>query len=225
MNKYLFFLLIISSCSEKTINKEVEVIDDVFLELVGTDYYYKQSNASAISKDTINYNEIELRQKLVDGEITSNEFFKTLEEWVKIDTTNYDDRKLIFVLNDSLIGFLPFNTDLIEPSLWGDTIHNSLVLKLFDTSLVTQGFNIADLEKTGKYILENANDVERFEDNDSIRHIGYYYFSRVVFNENNQGCFYSSFFCGGECGGEALIFVEKKNGNWSIIDTWGLSQS
>ena len=55
--------------------------------------------------------------------------------------------------------------------------------------------------------------------NSSIEVLRDYLFSNIYFDSNGtKGVFYSSYLCGGDCGQGELIFVEFRNGKWTIIN-------
>ncbi|MFC2185704.1 hypothetical protein ACFCT7_00210 [Fulvivirgaceae bacterium LMO-SS25] len=126
----LVLLIAIQSCSIQSNDIEVEVINDVFLELVGTDYYwkpipippYRPIHPDSLETelkydeplnieiegitDTFDIDTKELRQKWIEEyeKFDWVNYFKEVEEFeYKLNNRKLDSSRLVIVVSDSLI--------------------------------------------------------------------------------------------------------------------------
>ena len=100
-----------------------------------------------------------------------------------------------------------------------DTSYFQLLDKLVnDTLLSKRKIDIKGFRTNYNYKIIPLDSIKSVQKK-GFRIIETHQFSRIVFNEKfDKACFYEQGVCGGECGGGYLIFLEKKNGIWRIIE-------
>lgn len=210
----IIILGFLTSCNSATIEKEAEelnVLNQTFMELVGTEWYFEPLPVPPMPLCAESTKEDSLRFKKESIE------FETLLNNRKLDTSELKiflyDTLTTYKSNDFLEGVLTNrNFDANFPV---DTSWIKLIRKLnqMDAPL---NFNLTEINQTGNYNLVSQ---EEFNDTtDNKRRIGIMTLSRVAFSENlKRGVFYYSFYCGRLCGWGNIVFVEKKGDEWKIV--------
>jgi len=109
-------------------------------------------------------------------------------------------------------GYFKFNIENV------DTSYFQLFDKLVnDTLLCSRKIDIKGFSTNYNYKIIPIDSIKSIQKR-GFRIIEIHQFSRIVFNYKfDKACFYEQGVCGGECGGGYLIFVEKKNGIWKMV--------
>ena len=131
----------------------------------------------------------------------------------------FDDTLIIFSksyhserLKDTK-GYFKYNINNV------DTLFFALFDRLVsDTTLSKRKIDIREIHTNYKYKIISKDSIKTIRDK-GYRVIEIHQFSRIIFNDKfDKACLYEQSICGGECGGGSLIFLEKKNGVWKIIE-------
>lgn len=223
----LFFLLV--SCLPKSgsANSEMELLDDIFLDLVGTDYYYEK-----LSIPTMPLEYAENKQDSLNHKI-QKEKFKEAFDRPKLEKA------------DLVIGIDPYNLnpkrefkswyidDSDFPRIhYNDTLHSKdfdhLFFQLIDSTKFKRGkLELDSLHKKGRYIVKDLFQLEK-ENKEYWRSSEYRYIASIRFSDfkinqkNDKAIFYYDFFCGELCGSGEIILSIKENGKWKIADRYML---
>ena len=210
--RYFIAILIFSISSFSKAQVYESVLNDCFLEIIGTWYYepfppnpnYIQLDMFSTRQDSLDYIRLEKEYEI---------------EKQKIELNN--QRKIILI-NDNVVQ-LNSNaiTDIIEQEI-EDTNIVKLRKKLIDTSISPlKKIKIDEIENTGKYelvYLSKRNNLKK-----PFRLVSKIYFSQIVYNETvDKALFYYHFYCGGECGYASLVYLEKENDKWILKEQIGL---
>lgn len=203
---------IITGCNFETAGQnELNVLNQTFIELVGTDWYYEplppppmplweestRDDSLRFKEDTLEYGEL-LDNRQLDTCVLKIYLYDTL--------TTYK-------ANDFLEGMLSKNN--FEANFPVDTTWIKLIRKL-NRIEEPKAFDINQVTETGSYTL--VSKAEFNNTTDSKRRIGIMTMSRVAFSpDNKRGVFYYDFTCGGLCGWGSLVFIEKQEGAWKIV--------
>jgi hypothetical protein len=209
----LILILFLFGCDHSDSSKNVEqiqIINDTFVELLGTEWYFESLpippiplSENSTKKDSLKFKrEIELHKKLRENR--------------KLDTS-----RLLVNLYDTL--FLIEDKEyrrFLDPAVFErnfniDTTWIPLLNRLLNFK-DKQSINISEITNTGNYDLVTQNQF-----NDSTingRKIGIVYYSRIAFNDDkNRGVFYYEFYHGRRWAHGSVIFVEKKDDKWIVI--------
>ncbi|KYG74747.1 hypothetical protein EV198_0756 [Roseivirga ehrenbergii] len=238
----MFLLLLFSNtgCSSQKPDSSVEVISEVFEELIESNLSvikraippYRPIHPDSINNEALFSNRLEISFDSVETE--RSQLLEAYEafDWAKYERDYNDhlqslelseaDSSLIVVVADSLSNFperylsesgkdISTNQDLIRnyslDSTWRSVLRFENLDKrkpiFFDLKKVKLKF---DLVYESKSLGINADSSMSF--------------SKVVFNDAfDRGCFYYTLSCGRLCGKGNLVFVEKVDGRWTIIQT------
>ncbi len=93
----------------------------------------------------------------------------------------------------------------------------SLYKRISDTVLTERAMDISRIHSAYNYNIVPYDSVEKVREK-GFQIVEIYEFSRIIFSpEFDKACFYMSSVCGRLCGGGYLVFLEKKNGIWTVI--------
>tara|TARA_R110000796_G_scaffold77584_2_gene173192 strand:+ start:56183 stop:56905 length:723 start_codon:yes stop_codon:yes gene_type:complete len=234
----MFLMLLFSNtgCLPQKPDSSVEVTSQVFEELI-------ESNLSVIKRaippyrpvhpDSIN-NEVLFSNRLeINLDSVETDRSQLLEAYEAFDWAKYErdynehlqslelseaDSGLIVVVADSLSNFpkrylsepgkdISTNEDYGLDSTWRSVLRfdnlDKSKLVFFDLKKVKLKLNLVYESKSSGINADSSMS-----------------FSKVVFNDAfDRGCFYYTLNCGGLCGTGNLVFVEKIDGRWRIIQT------
>lgn len=218
----LFILLsILSSCWQKHDN-DMELLNDIFLELVGTEYYYEELPAPPMpleyaenKQDSINYQ----IQKRIFDEAYDNPKLDTAK--LVLGVAGYHVKPIPESINWS-------TQETFQPRMYyPDSLHSKdydkLLLDLADSTVFDKGeIDLAKLTQTGKYIIKDLDQLEKqnkeYWKSTEYRYIASLRFSDFRMNEDrNKAVFYYDFLCGPLCGAGEIIVCSKVNGKWKIL--------
>ncbi|WP_299781332.1 hypothetical protein [uncultured Formosa sp.] len=222
---YTSLLSVLVSCLPKHNNtiSEIEILNDIFLDIIGTEYYYKKPPIPPMpleyaenKHDSINY---QIQKQKFDEAINNPKIDKSALV-LGIDSY-FNNPKKEFK-----------NWDIKQSSCLRIHYSDSLYLKEFD-QLLTEltdsiSFNTGKLElskltQTGKYIIKDLAQLEKqnkeYWNSTEYRYIASIRFSDFKINKKNDSAiFYLNFTCGNLCGSGEIIFCIKECGKWKIMD-------
>ena len=203
---------IITSCKTDTVEKEeLNVLNQTFIELVGTEWYYEplppppmplwekstRDDSLRFIKDSIEF-ETQLNNIKLDTSELKMFLYDTLTTF-----KSYDRLERILTPNNFQANF-PVDTSWIR-----------LIRKLNQIEKPKK-LNLTKINQTGNYSL--VSETEFKDTTDNKRRIGIVTLSRVAFSENKErAIFYYSFSCGRLCGWGSIVFVERKGEEWKIV--------
>lgn len=201
--------------------KELKVYNEIFIEMVGKEYYYEEAPEEPIPLEDC---------KTHNDSINYYIWKKKFNEWLvnpKIDTSH-----LIIAFNPTLIfpskNIIESIKDkimfpkLLVPDSIDFTNYIPLLKTLIDSSKCRPiQVNINDINNTGKFELRDLEkfrvDNPRYTKIKGFRLIGDLTLSRVCFNEEfDKGVFYMDFVCSGDCGSGLIVLINRKGENWVI---------
>lgn len=217
------------SCFGQNFNskKELKVFNSVFIDLIGTHYYYERPLTPPVPLEYCETHEdsllffqrnTEIEEQIQNPKVDTSRlviaFNKTLIlpsiDEIKTTKNRIDNPK--YFVPDSIIidDFIPLLTTLIDSNKYSPI-----------------QIRLSDIENTGRYELRDLKqfriDNPRYTKIKGFRFIGDMMFSRVYFNDSyDKGVFYRYFLCGGDCGSGDIILVEKKENKWIIKWTLNL---
>lgn len=208
-----------TSCSDPNTESKVEevrILNQNFLELVGTNWYYEPLPIppAPISEESTRDDSIKFRKDTLEyGALLDNRQLDTsvLKIYLLDTLTTYKDLSLLEKIS---------SPTYFEANFSINTSWIKLVRKLikFDNP---ERFDINQVTETGNYTLVTESEFEDTTDNK--RRIGRMTMSRVALSpDNKRGVFYYTFTCGGLCGWGSLVFVERKGSEWKIIGQRGM---
>lgn len=208
-----------TSCSDPNTESKVEevrILNQNFLELVGTNWYYEPLPIppAPISEESTRDDSIKFRKDTLEyGALLDNRQLDTsvLKIYLLDTLTTYKDLSLLEKIS---------SPTYFEANFSINTSWIKLVRKLikFDNP---ERFDINQVTETGNYTLVTESEFEDTTDNK--RRIGRMTMSRVALSpDNKRGVFYYAFTCGGLCGWGSLVFVERKGSEWKIIGQRGM---
>ena len=183
-----------STIPEKTLEKnEYELISDLFSDLTRPLPRFEPEDTTKDAMELFNLK---------------------YESWV------YENVFELYI-NDSLVSPDKDFYDLIDlnPSL--DSLYKSLFQ---DKTLKSKRFNLSLLPERSNFKLipihpDLTSDTlyESISKNEAF--MGFFEFSRIAFNKSySKACFYFARHMGPTSGGGEIIFVEKKNKKWTIVE-------
>ncbi|AHM59329.1 hypothetical protein D770_05310 [Flammeovirgaceae bacterium 311] len=239
---FLLITFFICSCRTERDDEEMEVLNDSFLEMIGTDYYlmpFPVPPFKPFHPDSLD----EPINMMGDDSISFANYIaeynaQQLEEYENFDWDKYrkdslayeefirnrpvDTARLVVILHDSLIAHPKTNLlkRILTESGFRDNFYvdlswRDLALKLVDSIHVARALPIHEITASGKYILAYENE---YQPSKRDRIVGFVRFSRVAFSKDgDKACFVFSFVCGGECGFGSMVFGERLNNKWKIV--------
>lgn len=210
----IIILGLLTSCNSNTTemdNEELNILNQKFVELVGTDGYYEPLPVPPMPLWEESTREDSLRYEKESAE------FENLLNNRKLDTSVLKiylyDSLTTYKSNDFLDGVLSPNN--FEANFPVDTTWIKLIRKLNQIE-DPKGFDINQITETGNYTIVTKSEFNDTTDNK--RRIGTMTTSRVAFSEDNKrGVFYYDFVCGSLCGWGSLVFIEKEGKEWKIV--------
>ena len=214
-------------CSPKVPNTdpEIEILNDIFLELVGTEYYYKKLPPPPMpleyaenKQDSINY-------------YINKEKYDSAFDGPKLDKSTL------------VIGMDPFPNNpkrvfrdwdiqdtVFLRSHYTDSIHSKdfdqLLSRLVDsTDFKNKKLVLSQLKYTGRYVLKDLGKLDEqktaYWKSEKFRYIASIKFSDIKINtQHNKAVFYLDFLCGKLCGSGEIIFCQKIATRWQIVDRY-----
>lgn len=181
--------------SEILYKEEYTVINDVFLDLVGTKYYY-ENKVPRMPGDSVN-DTISIN--------SSNLFFIANDSFIEFPIS------YITYLNNVIDNF----------NLYFNNIDSNYIelLKQLPEKTIAPKFDVDRIANTGKYKLVTKEEAVIFEKGNKL--IGSIIFSSLVFdNKNERAVFYASIACRDKsCGEDLVVLIEKRTGKWKIVGT------
>lgn len=191
--------------------EEVRILNQNFLELVGTNWYYEPipiPPAPLSEKSTRDDSLRFIEDTLQFGELLDNRQLDT-----SVLKIYLYDTLITYKANDFLEGML--GKENFEANFPVDTTWIKLIRKL-NRIEEPKGFEVNQITETGNYTLVTESEFNDTTDNK--RRIGIMTMSRVAFSpDNKRGVFYYDFTCGGLCGWGSLVFIEKQGVAWKIV--------
>lgn len=221
-----FLGLILVSCNsyqEYDSKEEIKVINDVFVELMGTENYYKplQGPPYPYALRLCENKEDSMRYYRWENEIST-----------LIINPKEDSLDLVIALSDTLIFPDKYEHENILNRIkylqtyTPDSLDGHVILPMLNFLIDSTKYELHDnvidkITKTGRYKLREFNqfrkEYPRYKNMVGFRFIGDLKLSRVIFNEEKtHAVFYQEFICGAECGTGGIIWVKKQKGNWTI---------
>lgn len=212
----LLLTFIVISCNEKhsKIDSYCLTEDSLIYQIVD----------SLIMPDSIWRKHLLITPPLLKENFSKSEIKKNRD----LQTQRWDTAQLYMAIDDTLIDFsksyhseglkdtksyYKYNIENI------DTSYFQLFDKLVnDTMLSTRKINFKRIRTNYNYKLIPLDSIKSIQKK-GFRIIEVHQLSRIVFNDKfDKACFYEQGVCGGECGGGYLLFLEKKNGTWTIVE-------
>ncbi|WP_027391815.1 MULTISPECIES: hypothetical protein [Aquimarina] len=223
--QYISLFLVLVSCfpKQKDAVTEIELLNDIFVELIGTEYYYEKLPIPPIPlqyaknwQDSISHK----IQKDKFDEAFNNPKLETKELVLGLDPFHLNSKKEFRSWNIKKSSF--------PRMYYSDTLHSldfdQLFTQLVDSTTFKKGkLELNKISQTGKYIIKDLRKLEKqnkkYWNNTDYRFIGAIRFSDFKINpKNDRAVFYFNFTCGSLCGSGEIIFCLKENGKWKIVD-------
>lgn len=242
---FVFFCVKVSAQdSEKYYKEEFNVINDLFIQLIDTGYYYNDwliplmpddylieyaqepdENKNDLEWGDREYYPFEFSKKLIEtkGNPVQLEAFKSdFQRFFDSLSNQYDSRRLLVFVTDSLYQINKRQSkDLKEISRIDSTMLDSFLLEKYPTRHID--FN--RITNKGRFEITNEKypDQETRRQTKDIKEIGLITCSRLIFNKDfTKGFFYYTFFKNGLNAYGVILIVEKVNGLWIIKHEIGL---
>ena len=222
---YISFSFILVSCLFKKDNtdSEIKLLNDIFIELIGTEYYYEKL---PIPPMPIEY--AENKQDSINYQTQKKKFDEAFEN------PKLDKAKLVLGIssdfNNPRRKFRDWNTQesSFPRKYYPDSLHSKdfdqLLTQLVDSTAFEKGkLELIKLTQTGKYIIKDLGQLEK-QKKEYWKSIEYRYIASIRFSDfkfsknNNKAIFYFDFFCGNLCGSGEIIFCIKENDKWKIVN-------
>jgi len=239
-----FCLKVLAQDSEKYHKEEFNVINDLFIQLIDTGYYYNdwliplmpdqylveyalkpKKNKDNLDWGDKEYYPFEYSKKLIETRGNNEKLQEFRADFRKFQdslTSQYDSRKLLVFVTDSLYQISSRESeDLKEISRIDSTLLESFQLEKYTTRYID--FN--KIKNQGRFEITNEKypDQETRRQTKDIKEIGLITCSRVIFNKYfTKGFFYYTFFKNGLNAYGVILIVEKVNGIWIIKNESGL---
>ncbi|PKQ60199.1 hypothetical protein BZG02_20325 [Labilibaculum filiforme] len=217
MKSIILLIFTILSISVTAQELEVEILNDIFVELIGEEHYLKSiaPPPPPIPADSI----IKCNPTLWTKETISE--LRILGEKYDIIKKNrqIDDRQLIVFVNEKL------ENDTVELKNWS----NEILEKVSDFTttdfinfpkLGSLYIEINKLNNTGRFTLHKLSDRKLYSNTDKIKVVGQVILSRIYLNEQkNSGFLFYTYYFDPNHSFTNLIFIEKKYEKWIILKT------
>ena len=216
----IIFIGVLTCCNqgvtEKETTEELNVLNQTFIDLVGTEWYYEPLPPPPLPLWEESTHEDSLRFKI-----------DSIEYEAKLNNRKLDTSELKVFLHDSLTTYKSYDRldDILtlgnfEANFPVDTSWIRLIRKLNQIDNPKR-LDLSKISQTGNYTL--VSDSEFKDTTDNKRKIGMMTLSRVAFSENyERAVFYYTFICGSLCGWGSIVFVERKGEKWKIIGKRGM---
>ena len=210
----LIILGLLTGCisnSTETKSEELNILNQLFIELVGTDRYFlplptptMPLGEEASREDSLRFEkeQLDLEQLLKTRKLDTS----VLKIYLHDSLINYDGDDL-----EELLGKTNFKANFPVDTTWIDLIKK---LNRIESPI---GFDINQITKTGNFTL--VSKLEFNDTTDNKTRVGALTMSRVALShDQKRGVFYYDFICGGLCGGGSLIFIERIGTEWKIVE-------
>ncbi|AIZ42457.1 hypothetical protein [Cellulophaga baltica] len=218
----LFFLL--ASCSPKSQStiSEMELLNDIFIELVD-EYYYEKLPIPPMpleyaenKQDSLNY---QIEKEKFD-EAVDNPKLEKADMVLGIEPYHINPKREFrtWYSNDSSFPRMHY-----KDSLHSEDFDN-LLIQLIDSTKFNKGkLELDKLNEKGRYIIKDLGKLEKenkeYWNSSEYRYVASIRFSDFKVNQtNDKAIFYFDFFCGSLCGSGEIIFCIKEGGKWKIAD-------
>lgn len=230
----------IHSCSPQKPDSSVEVIGQVFEELIESNLFmikraippYRPTHPDSINNEALFLNRLEINLDSVETD--RSQFIEAYEafDWAKYERDYNDhiqslelseaDSSLIVVVADSLSNF----PERYLSELGNDVSINEYLIRNYGLDSTWQSvlrFENLDKSKSTFFDLKKVRlkiNLVYESMSSGIHADSSMSFSKVVFNDTfDRGCFYYTLSCGRLCGTGNLVFIEKVDSCWTIIQT------
>lgn len=224
---YISIFFISVSCLYKKDNvnsdSELNILNDIFLELVGTEYYYERLPISPMpleyaenKQDSINY---QIQKEKYDKAFANPKLDKS--ELVLGISSDFKNPKREFRDWNTQESSFPRE---YYPAPLHSKDFDQLLAELVDSTSFQRGkLELIKLKQTGKYIIKDLGQLENqnkeYWKSKEYRYIASIRFSDFKINKNNdKAIFYFDFLCGNLCGSGEIIFCIKENEKWKIVE-------
>ena len=223
--QHIGLFLVLASCFSKQEDAvtKIELLNDIFIELIGTEYYYEKLPTPPMpleyaenKEDSINH---KIQKKKFD-EAFDNPKLETRELILGIDPFHLNPKSEFRDWNIKKSSF--------PRTYYPDSIHSKdfdqLLTQLVDSTTFRKGkLELNKISKTGKYIIKDLRQLEKqnkeYWKSTYYRYIGSIRLSDFKINKkNDKAIFYFNFTCGSLCGSGEIILCIKENGKWKIAD-------
>lgn len=242
---FIFFGIEVSAQDSERYNyEEFNVINNLFIQLIDTAYYYNDlliplmpdqflieyaskpdKNIESLDFWNKEYYPFEYSKKLIETKGDSNKLQDFQADFKKFQdslTSQYDTRRLLVFVTDSLYQISERESgDLKEVLRIDSSLLDSIQLEKYSTRHI----DFCKITNQGRFEITN----EKYPDNETrrqtkdIKEIGMITCSRVIFNKDlTKGFFYYTFFKNGLNAYGVILIVEKVNGLWIIKHEIGL---
>ena len=240
-----FFCVNVSAQDSKKYHKEeFNVINDLFIQLIDTGYYYKdwlipfmpdqylveyalkpEENKDNLDWGDKEYYPFEYSKKLIEtkGDYSKlQEFHADFRRFQDSITRQYDSRRLLIFVTDSLYQISKRESENFKEVLRIDsTLLDSFQLEKYPTRYID--FNKINNHSRFEITNNKYPDQETRIQTKNLKEIGLISCSRVIFNTDlTKGFFYYTFFKNGLNAYGLLLIVEKVDGLWRIKQEIGL---
>jgi hypothetical protein len=230
--------------SKQYCKEEFNVINDLFIQLIDTGYYYNdwliplmpdeylieyaqepEENKNDLEWGDREYYPFEYSKKLIEteGNLEKLEIFKSdFQKFSDSISSLYDSSRLLVFVTDSLYQISTRQSkDLKEVKRIDSTLLDSFLLEKYATRYID--FN--KITNQGRFEITNEKypDQETRRQTKDIKEIGLITCSRVIFSKDfTKGFFYYTFFKNGLNAYGVILIVKKVNGIWIIKNEIGL---
>ncbi|NVK03408.1 MAG: hypothetical protein HWD92_01235 [Flavobacteriia bacterium] len=197
------FFVSCASDSERRLDEELVLINDVFMEIMGPEWTHEPPHSPPVlwprdssRTDSLNY----IRDSTAYAD--------------KMERQSLKAPYLLLGITGALLPYEPLRTHM-------DTTSYKTGWRKLEQDLVKiseqRSFELSKLTEVGKYKIERITK----ETEDSLWHnsIGFLRFSRVAFSTGLDSAVFDYFFlCGGYCGHGGVVCAQKVDGKWEIVD-------
>ncbi len=222
LHRHIIQLIIFSMFVSCNKDYNEEVIGDIFLSVIDTNYYDVP---------------IDMFKMILSDSLERKDYLNNLQ-----DTSYPKDKELIVGIYDKFTLPINFGSDIQfyhdhffqlvkkETFLIGyDDILSELIESKGITDKTTKYLNISKINKVWRFKLRSLEELEDenpdyAKKTDETVYVGTLFFSRCYFNQQkNKGIIFASFNCGNDCGSDNMLFVRKYNDKWEVIRSETLS--
>ena len=218
-------LLLLASClsSSNNTSSEMELLNDVFVELVGTEYYYEKLPIPPIpleyaenKQDSLNY----LIKKEKIDEAFKNPKLEKMDLLIGIEPYHLNPKRQFkyWHIDNSSSPRIHYKESLHSKDF------DNLLIQLIDSTKFKKGkIELDKLYKKGRYVIKDLGQLKKdkteYWNSSEYRYVASIRFSDFKINQkNNKAIFYFDFLCGKLCGTGEIIFCIKQGGKWKIVE-------
>jgi hypothetical protein len=222
-------------------DSELEVLNDIIMDLLGTEAYFEDPGYSPTLPDGVDTSNLYFLKTHLNADSDTTRIFyshdkkivdslqsyydSVLMDWYKaneefnnkVQNPKIEQRTLVVIIGDSL---LEPQKVIKENAIKNNGLkeeYGALIELFLNSKLEQKPLDYNSLTNTGRYKLFSSTSKGKIKPSEKFAWA--VNFSRVVFNENkDEAILYVSLNCKGDCGVGKLLYLKKKSGRWMIDD-------